>query len=70
MVAASKEHSTHAGVPVRTCAGLRMPAVAAGPVILLPEASAAWPPFRLQMVFAREIAHVRRRDLWGGPRER
>ena len=67
MVAASKEHSTHAGVPVRTCAGLRMPAVAAGPVILLPEASAAWPPFRLQMVLAHEIAHVRRRDLWWRP---
>jgi TonB family protein len=64
MVAASKEHSTHAGVAVRTCAGLRMPAVAAGPVILLPEASAAWPLARLQMVLAHELAHVRRRDLW------
>ena len=64
MVAASKEHSTHAGVAEGTCAGLRMPAVAAGPVILLPEASAAWPLARLQMVLAHELAHVRRRDLW------
>lgn len=63
MVASSTEHSTYKGVAVRTCAGLRMPAVAAGPVILLPESAAAWPAERLQMVLIHELAHVRRRDL-------
>ncbi len=64
MIAASKEHSIHAGTAVRTCAGLHMPAVAAGPVILLPESSATWRPERLEMVLAHELAHVRRFDLW------
>jgi TonB family protein len=41
-----------------------MPAVAAGPVILLPEAAAEWPAERLEMVLMHELAHVRRRDLW------
>ncbi len=63
MITSSKEHSTHVGIAVRTCAGLHMPAVAAGPVILLPEASAIWRPDRLQMVLAHELAHVRRHDL-------
>jgi TonB family protein len=63
MVASSTEHSTYAGVAVRTCAGLRMPAVAAGPVILLPEAAGAWPAAHLEMVMRHELAHVRRRDL-------
>lgn len=64
MVASSTEHSTYAGVAVRTCSGLKMPAVAAGPVILLPEAAAEWPAERLEMVLTHELAHVRRRDLW------
>ena len=64
MVASSTEHSTFAGVAVRTCAGLRMPAVAAGPVILLPESAADWSAERLEMVLTHELAHVRRRDLW------
>jgi len=64
MVASSTEHSTYSGVAVRTCSGLKMPAVAAGPVILLPEAAAEWPAERLEMVLTHELAHVRRRDLW------
>ncbi|MBI2687885.1 MAG: TonB family protein [Acidobacteria bacterium] len=63
MVASSTEHSTYGGVAVRTCAGLKMPAVAAGPVILLPESAADWPEERLEMVLTHELAHVRRRDL-------
>jgi Zn-dependent protease with chaperone function len=63
MVASSTEHSTYGGVPVRTCAGLRMPAVAAGPMILLPASAAEWPDERLEMVLRHELAHVRRRDL-------
>lgn len=63
MVASSTEHSTYGGVAVRTCAGLRMPAVAAGPVILLPASAADWPAERLEMVLSHELAHVRRRDL-------
>jgi TonB family protein len=63
MVASSTEHSTYGGVPVRTCAGLRMPAVAAGPMILLPASAADWPAERLEMVLRHELAHVRRRDL-------
>lgn len=63
MVASSTEHSTYGGVPVRTCAGLRMPAVAAGPMILLPASAADWPEERLEMVLRHELAHVRRRDL-------
>lgn len=64
MVASSTEHSTYGGVAVRTCAGLRMPAVAAGPVILLPAAAEEWSDERLEMVLRHELAHVRRRDLW------
>ena len=64
MVASSVEHSTYRGVAVRTCRGLQMPAVAAGPVILLPEAASQWPAERLEMVLIHELAHVRRRDLW------
>ena len=64
MVASSTEHSTFQGVAVRTCAGLRMPAVAAGPVILLPGSASDWPEERLEMVLIHELAHVRRRDLW------
>jgi len=64
MVASSVEHSTYRGVAVRTCLGLKMPAVAAGPVILLPEAASEWPVERLEMVLTHELAHVRRRDLW------
>ena len=63
MVASSTEHSTYGGVPVRTCAGLRMPAVATGPMILLPASAADWPDERLEMVLRHELAHVRRRDL-------
>lgn len=64
MVASSTEHSTYRGVAVRTCAGLKMPAVAAGPVILLPAAAAGWPEEQLEIVLEHELAHVRRRDLW------
>jgi len=64
MVASSTEHSTYGGVAVRTCAGLTMPAVAAGPVILLPAAAEGWPEERLEIVLAHELAHVRRKDLW------
>ena len=64
MVASSVEHSTYRGVAVRTCTGLNMPAVAAGPVILLPAAASEWPAKRLEMVLTHELAHVRRRDLW------
>ncbi len=64
MVASSTEHSTYAGVAVRMCAGLKMPAVAAGPVILLPATADEWPAERLEMVLDHELAHVRRRDLW------
>lgn len=64
MVASSTEHSTFSGVAVRTCAGLKMPAVAAGPVILLPEGARDWTAERLEMVFTHELSHVRRRDLW------
>lgn len=64
MVASSKEYTTYAGVAVRTCAGLRMPAVAAGPVILLPESAENWPAEQLKIVLEHELAHVRRRDLW------
>lgn len=63
IVARSKEFSTFQGVRVRTGAGLKMPAVAFGPVILLPESAASWPPARLEMVLTHELAHVRRRDL-------
>lgn len=63
MVASSREHSTFHGIAVRTCEGLRMPAVAAGPVILLPEAARQWPPERLRMVLTHEMGHVRRWDL-------
>ena len=64
MVASSVEHSTYRGVAVRTCISLKMPAVAAGQVILLPEAASEWPAERLEMVLTHELAHVRRRDLW------
>ncbi|HEU0118998.1 MAG TPA: M56 family metallopeptidase [Bryobacteraceae bacterium] len=64
MVASSVEHSTFGGVAVRTCAGLAMPAVAAGPVILLPRNARDWPAERLEMVLRHELAHVRRLDLW------
>jgi len=64
MVASSTEHSTFRGVAVRTCAGLKMPAVAAGPVILLPASADSWPEERLDLVLEHELAHVRRRDLW------
>ena len=64
MEASSTEHSTVAGVAVRTCTGLQMPAVAAGPVILLPAGACAWTAERLEMVLTHELAHVRRRDLW------
>lgn len=63
MVASSMEHSTYGGVAVRTCTGLRTPAVAAGPMILLPASAAQWPAERLEMVLRHELAHVRRRDL-------
>jgi len=63
-VASSTEHSTYCGVAVRTCAGLKTPAVAAGPVILLPESEGTWPDDRREMVLTHELAHVRRRDLW------
>lgn len=63
MVAASKEYSTFEGVAVRTCAGLRMPAVALGPVILIPDSAASWPAGRLAMVLTHELGHVRRWDL-------
>jgi TonB family protein len=64
MVASSVEHSTFEGVAVRMCAGLRVPAVAAGPVILLPRAAEQWPEARLDAVLRHERAHVHRRDLW------
>lgn len=64
MVASSTEHSTVSGVAVRTCTGLQMPAVAAGPVILLPAGACDWTAERLGMVLTHELAHVRRRDLW------
>jgi TonB family protein len=64
MVASSTEHSTYRGVAVRTCAGLAMPAMAAGPVILLPAGAGSWPEERLAMVLEHELAHVRRLDLW------
>lgn len=64
MVASSTEHSTLRGVAVRVCPGLKMPGVAAGPVILLPESAEKWPGSRLEMVLAHELAHVRRRDLF------
>jgi TonB family protein len=63
LVASSREHSTYRGVAVRTCDALRVPAVAPGPVILLPPSASEWPKERLDLVLTHEWGHVRRWDL-------
>lgn len=63
MVASSTEHSTFRGVAVRRCAGLRVPAVALGPVILLPPAVESWRQDQLRMVLLHEWGHIQRWDL-------
>ncbi|MBM3768223.1 MAG: M56 family metallopeptidase [Acidobacteria bacterium] len=63
LLASSREFATVDGVAVRTAAELKMPAVALGPAILLPESAAEWPAERLDVVLTHELAHVRRWDL-------